>query len=214
MRSSSPRRRSRRSKAGYAAFPTCTPESERDSSRRRSARTRASCSSCSRRVMRSCEPSGVCWSFAPAKGWFARTRASTESNPPGGGHGVPASGGPRCLGTPPSCRARRPSSASDGRARVRQLRPRLAPGSVGRGDRLCRHHADRGSPWHPRCARPRADRHHHAVADAIAAAASLMRAKAAGDAVVVVRGLESCVTEDDGPGAAAVQRPEQEDLFT
>jgi coenzyme F420-0:L-glutamate ligase / coenzyme F420-1:gamma-L-glutamate ligase len=51
------------------------------------------------------------------------------------------------------------------------------------------------------------------VADAIAAAASLVRDKAGADAVVVVRGLEGYVSEEDGPGAAALRRPEQEDLF-
>jgi coenzyme F420-0:L-glutamate ligase/coenzyme F420-1:gamma-L-glutamate ligase len=52
-----------------------------------------------------------------------------------------------------------------------------------------------------------------AVGDAVAAAASLVRDKAGGEAVIVVRGLERYVTPDDGPGAAAVLRPEHEDLF-
>jgi len=53
-----------------------------------------------------------------------------------------------------------------------------------------------------------------ALADAAAAAASLVRQKAGGEAVVVVRGLERYVTADDGPGAAAILRPLDEDLFT
>jgi coenzyme F420-0:L-glutamate ligase/coenzyme F420-1:gamma-L-glutamate ligase len=53
-----------------------------------------------------------------------------------------------------------------------------------------------------------------AVADEAAAAASLVRHKAGGEAVVVVRGLERYVTAEDGPGAAAIVRPLPEDLFT
>jgi coenzyme F420-0:L-glutamate ligase / coenzyme F420-1:gamma-L-glutamate ligase len=51
------------------------------------------------------------------------------------------------------------------------------------------------------------------VADAAAAAAALVRHKAGGEAVVLVHGLERYVTPDDGPGAAAILRPEAEDLF-
>jgi coenzyme F420-0:L-glutamate ligase/coenzyme F420-1:gamma-L-glutamate ligase len=53
-----------------------------------------------------------------------------------------------------------------------------------------------------------------AIADQAAAAAALVRDKAGREAVVIVRGLERCVTEDDGPGAAAIVRPRAEDLFT
>jgi len=52
-----------------------------------------------------------------------------------------------------------------------------------------------------------------AVADAVAAAADLARAKDAGAPVVLVRGLERFVTTDDGPGAAVLRRPVGEDLF-
>ena len=52
-----------------------------------------------------------------------------------------------------------------------------------------------------------------AVADQAASAAALVRDKAGRDAVVVVRGLERYVTADDGPGAAAIVRPRDEDLF-
>jgi coenzyme F420-0:L-glutamate ligase/coenzyme F420-1:gamma-L-glutamate ligase len=52
-----------------------------------------------------------------------------------------------------------------------------------------------------------------AVADQAASAAALVRSKAGRDAVVIVRGLERHVTEDDGPGATAIIRPEGEDLF-
>jgi coenzyme F420-0:L-glutamate ligase / coenzyme F420-1:gamma-L-glutamate ligase len=53
-----------------------------------------------------------------------------------------------------------------------------------------------------------------AVADQAASAAALARDKAGREAVVVVRGLERYVTEEDGPGAAAIIRPRAEDLFT
>ncbi len=52
-----------------------------------------------------------------------------------------------------------------------------------------------------------------AVADEAAAAADLARRKDSREPVVVVRGLERHVTDDDGPGAAALLRPEEEDLF-
>jgi coenzyme F420-0:L-glutamate ligase/coenzyme F420-1:gamma-L-glutamate ligase len=52
-----------------------------------------------------------------------------------------------------------------------------------------------------------------AVADEAAAAAGLVRDKAGREAVVVVRGLERYLTEEDGPGAAALLRPRNEDLF-
>jgi coenzyme F420-0:L-glutamate ligase/coenzyme F420-1:gamma-L-glutamate ligase len=53
-----------------------------------------------------------------------------------------------------------------------------------------------------------------AVADQAAAAAALVRDKAGREAVVVIRGLGRHVTEEDGPGAAAIIRPRAEDLFT
>lgn len=52
-----------------------------------------------------------------------------------------------------------------------------------------------------------------AVADAVAAAADLARAKDGGQPVVLVRGLERFVTAEDGPGAMALRRPPEEDLF-
>ncbi len=52
-----------------------------------------------------------------------------------------------------------------------------------------------------------------AVADAAAAAADLVRAKDGGTPAVIVRGLGRHVTEQDGPGAAALLRPPEEDLF-
>lgn len=52
-----------------------------------------------------------------------------------------------------------------------------------------------------------------AVADSVAAAADLARAKDSREPVVLVRGLERFVTADDGPGAMALRRPSQEDLF-
>jgi coenzyme F420-0:L-glutamate ligase / coenzyme F420-1:gamma-L-glutamate ligase len=52
-----------------------------------------------------------------------------------------------------------------------------------------------------------------AVADSIAAAADLARAKDSLEPVVLVRGLERFVTREDGPGAAALRRPPEMDLF-
>jgi coenzyme F420-0:L-glutamate ligase/coenzyme F420-1:gamma-L-glutamate ligase len=52
-----------------------------------------------------------------------------------------------------------------------------------------------------------------AIADEAAAAADLVRDKAAGVPAAIVRGLERFVTEADGPGAAALRRPPDEDLF-
>jgi coenzyme F420-0:L-glutamate ligase/coenzyme F420-1:gamma-L-glutamate ligase len=53
-----------------------------------------------------------------------------------------------------------------------------------------------------------------AVADETAAAADLARSgKDSGEPAVLVRGLERFVTPEDGPGAAALIRPLEEDLF-
>ncbi|MER5636951.1 coenzyme F420-0:L-glutamate ligase [Kitasatospora sp. NPDC002227] len=52
-----------------------------------------------------------------------------------------------------------------------------------------------------------------ATADELAAAADLVKGKATGTPVAVVRGLADAVTEEDGPGAAALVRPAAEDLF-
>ncbi|HVE67205.1 MAG TPA: coenzyme F420-0:L-glutamate ligase [Solirubrobacteraceae bacterium] len=53
-----------------------------------------------------------------------------------------------------------------------------------------------------------------AVADQAAGAADLARAgKDSGEPVAIVRGLDRFVTADDGPGAAALVRPPNEDLF-
>ena len=52
-----------------------------------------------------------------------------------------------------------------------------------------------------------------AVADCVAAAADLARAKDSLEPVVLVRGLERQVTREDGPGAAALRRPREQDLF-
>jgi coenzyme F420-0:L-glutamate ligase / coenzyme F420-1:gamma-L-glutamate ligase len=53
-----------------------------------------------------------------------------------------------------------------------------------------------------------------AVADQAAAAADLARDKASREPAVIVRGLARYVTDADGPGAAALVRPLDEDLFT
>jgi coenzyme F420-0:L-glutamate ligase/coenzyme F420-1:gamma-L-glutamate ligase len=52
-----------------------------------------------------------------------------------------------------------------------------------------------------------------AVADAAAAVAELARAKDSREPVVVIDGLQRYVTNEDGPGAAALLRPLDEDLF-
>jgi coenzyme F420-0:L-glutamate ligase/coenzyme F420-1:gamma-L-glutamate ligase len=68
--------------------------------------------------------------------------------------------------------------------------------------------------------RGRVDRHGRelaatavAVPDEVAAAADLVRAKDEGVPVAIVRGLARFVTAEDGPGAAALRRPKDEDLF-
>lgn len=52
-----------------------------------------------------------------------------------------------------------------------------------------------------------------AAADELAAAADLARTKDGALPVVVVRGADRHVSADDGPGAAAIIRPESQDLF-
>jgi coenzyme F420-0:L-glutamate ligase/coenzyme F420-1:gamma-L-glutamate ligase len=52
-----------------------------------------------------------------------------------------------------------------------------------------------------------------AIADEAASAADLVRHKASGVPAAVVRGLGHHVTAEDGPGAAALRRPRDEDLF-
>ncbi len=52
-----------------------------------------------------------------------------------------------------------------------------------------------------------------ATADHVASAADLVRHKTSGQPAVVVSGLGSAVTDDDGPGAAALVRSADEDLF-
>jgi coenzyme F420-0:L-glutamate ligase/coenzyme F420-1:gamma-L-glutamate ligase len=54
---------------------------------------------------------------------------------------------------------------------------------------------------------------HIAVADQAAAAADLARGKAAGLPAVRLRGLEAHVLDEDGPGAAALVRARDHDLF-
>ena len=52
-----------------------------------------------------------------------------------------------------------------------------------------------------------------AVADSAATAADLARTKDSRQPVVLVRGLDRFVTDDDGAGAAALRRPAEQDLF-
>ncbi|MGH3376944.1 MAG: coenzyme F420-0:L-glutamate ligase [Actinoallomurus sp.] len=51
------------------------------------------------------------------------------------------------------------------------------------------------------------------VADEVASAAELVKGKLAGVPVAIVRGLTHLVTEEDGPGAAALVRTADEDMF-
>lgn len=52
-----------------------------------------------------------------------------------------------------------------------------------------------------------------ALADELASAAELVRPKAAGLPVALIRGMAAHVTAEDGPGARALIRPADEDLF-
>ncbi len=52
-----------------------------------------------------------------------------------------------------------------------------------------------------------------AVADAAAGAADLARSKDSREPVVVIEGLERFLTDENGPGATALVRPLEEDLF-
>ncbi|MGA8744658.1 MAG: coenzyme F420-0:L-glutamate ligase [Solirubrobacterales bacterium] len=52
-----------------------------------------------------------------------------------------------------------------------------------------------------------------AIADEAAAAADLIRAKDSRIPVAILSGLDRYVSEEDGPGAAAIRRPREEDLF-
>jgi coenzyme F420-0:L-glutamate ligase/coenzyme F420-1:gamma-L-glutamate ligase len=54
---------------------------------------------------------------------------------------------------------------------------------------------------------------HIAVADQASAAADLVRGKDTGEPAVRLRGLERHVLDHDGPGAAALLRPADQDLF-
>ncbi|WP_420111439.1 coenzyme F420-0:L-glutamate ligase [Pseudactinotalea sp.] len=52
-----------------------------------------------------------------------------------------------------------------------------------------------------------------AVADEIAAAADLVKGKVGGRPIAIVRGSGAVITPDDGPGARAVVRSPEEDMF-
>ncbi|CAB4870530.1 unannotated protein [freshwater metagenome] len=51
------------------------------------------------------------------------------------------------------------------------------------------------------------------IADAVAAAADLARSKDSGQPLVLVSGLARFITPEDGPGAAALRRPADQDMF-
>ncbi|HEX6712933.1 MAG TPA: coenzyme F420-0:L-glutamate ligase [Thermoleophilaceae bacterium] len=68
--------------------------------------------------------------------------------------------------------------------------------------------------------RGRTDAHGHelqvtevAIADQLASAADLARTKDSQEPIVVIRGAAQYVTSDDGPGAGALRRPRELDLF-
>ena len=52
-----------------------------------------------------------------------------------------------------------------------------------------------------------------AVADELAAAADLARTKDGGLPLILIRGADRHISAEDGPGVAALLRPESEDLF-
>jgi coenzyme F420-0:L-glutamate ligase/coenzyme F420-1:gamma-L-glutamate ligase len=52
-----------------------------------------------------------------------------------------------------------------------------------------------------------------AIADEVAGAADLVRGKDTREPAVRIRGLERQVTTEDGPGAAAMIRAPEDDLF-
>jgi len=52
-----------------------------------------------------------------------------------------------------------------------------------------------------------------ALADQLAAAADLARSKDSQQPAVLIRGMKRAVTAHDGPGAAALHRPRELDLF-
>ncbi|MFL5895975.1 MAG: coenzyme F420-0:L-glutamate ligase [Thermoleophilaceae bacterium] len=52
-----------------------------------------------------------------------------------------------------------------------------------------------------------------ATADELAAAADLARTKTSREPAILIRGMNQAVTEEDGPGAATLRRPRNEDLF-
>ena len=52
-----------------------------------------------------------------------------------------------------------------------------------------------------------------AIADEVAAAGDLVRSKDSGEPAVRIRGLEAYLIDEAGPGAAAIVRPPEENLF-
>ena len=98
--------------------------------------------------------------------------------------------------------------------RHRHCRAAVAPRPDRYRDRRRWRHPAAGSPRRRRtCRAGRWRSTVPAVADEIAAAAELVMGKASGTPVAVVRGLGHLVQESDGPGARAIVRPRDEDLF-
>ena len=147
-------------------------------------------------------------------GFVCANAGIDTSNLPDERHRLPAARGPRRLRPPhPQCEiapmeatARRRRSATASAAPGASARPRSAIGCAGLTPL---------DDW-----RGRADAHGReleatliAIADEAAAAADLVRGKDSRVPAVIVRGLDRFVTADDGPGAAALRRPRDEDLF-
>ena len=130
------------------------------------------------------------------------------------GRGFAAAARRRRLGAADPRRASRCDRDRPRGAGLRQLRARLAP-RAGRGrDRL------RGADPDRRLARPRRRaaegcwrRRRSRSPTRSPRPRTWFATRRAGIPVAIVRGLGDLVTEDDGPGAAALRRPRDQDLF-
>ena len=147
-------------------------------------------------------------------GFVCANAGVDRSNVPGEDSVVLLPEDPDALGPAPARRDRRRARGAAGRARDRLLRARLAARPDRRGHR--RRRASCRSTTGPAAPTPTAQELRVtaiAVADAAAAAADLARAKDSREPAVLVRGLERFVSDEDGPGAAPLRRPREEDLF-
>ena len=95
----------------------------------------------------------------------------------------------------------------------RQLRPRLAIGAGRGGDRLRGAHPAGRLARSPDTSGRELEATQIAIADEAAAAADLIRDKVSRVPAAIVRGLVRHVSSKDSPGAAALRRLGNEDLF-